>query len=144
MLSFAMQPVIEGAWTALDAALTILNGVASTPADGSPVQACGEREAAPWTFLANAEPGAQLNEKIKNSVRAATVKDSKDSITRTALIIFVVMLLTIVLCGLFVILPNLFAVQRLQTELMLKLLDLPIAIRLVRAGGFRALPVWSS
>lgn len=124
-----MQPVIEGAWTVLAAANRVLTSLSATPPDGSPVAACNDRESAPWTFLTNAAPGAQLHEHLAHAVREATVKDSKDAITRTALIIFVVMIASIVVAGIGVILPNLFAVQRLQNELVAQLVNLPAPVR---------------
>ena len=53
------------------------------------------------------------------------MRDSPETITRTALIIFVVMLLTVVVGGTAVIAPSALAVQRLQDELCISLQGLP-------------------
>lgn len=80
-------------------------------------------------MLANAASGAQLYEHLAAAVHAATNMDSKDAITRTALVIFVVMLAAILISGVGLVLPNLVAIELLQAELIGGLLCLPLVVR---------------
>ena len=115
----------------LNAATTVLRGVKLALDDGSPIVACSDKEAAPWTIIANAAAGAQLHDHLAHSVGQATVKDSRDALTRMALAIFVTMLAVVTAGGIGVILPNLQAARRLQGELTTRLHTLPLAVRQV-------------
>ena len=125
----------------------VAQGILADPTNPFPA-VCREGVAAGWTFIANTAVGSQFHEHVFAAIRAAydAVGAARTSLNAASLSVFCLLVVAVLVCGLCVTRPSLYAVERLQRRLLHRLMDVPplvrhtLAVR-VSPGSKPSLPV---